>query len=83
MINSYWTSSKRELLPYKKNEIEKCLYSEDFDEQYFLYLVKDFRELRKEIEDEEQKMNKKLNNSKKDIRNIEEVLDDLIKRIKK
>lgn len=59
------------------------MYSDDFDEQYFLYLVKDFRELRKEIEDEEHKMYEEQNNSKKDIKNIEEVLDDLIKRIKK
>ena len=81
--NSCWSSTKRELLPYRKNEIEKCLYSENFDEKYFLYLVKDFRKLRKEIEDEENKMNKELNNSKKDIRNIEEVLGDLIKKIKK
>lgn len=80
MINSYWFSSKRELLPYKKNEIEKYLYSEDFNEQYFLYLVKDFRKLRKEIEDEELKMNKELNNSNKDVRNFEDVLDNLIKK---
>ena len=79
MINSYWFSSKRELLPYKKNEIEKYLYSEDFNEQYFLYLVKDFRKLRKEIEDEELKMNKELNNSDKVKGNFEDILNNLIK----
>lgn len=81
--NSCWSSTKRELLPYRKNEIEKCLYSEDFDEKYFLYLVKDFRKLRKEIIDEEHKMNEEYNNSKKNAKNFEEVLSDLIKGIKK
>lgn len=83
MINScYGYSIYRELLPYKKNEIEKYLYSDDFDEQYFLYLVKDFRKLRKEIADEEKKMDEEYNHKDENIKNIEEVLDGLIKRIK-
>ena len=83
-INScYGYSIKRELLPQQKNEIEKYLYSEDFDEQYFLYLVKEFRKLRKEIIDEEHKMDERYNNSKKYAKNFEEILGDLIKKNKK
>lgn len=74
-----FSSIKNELLIERKKDIEKYLYDEDFNEQYFLGLVKDFRKLRKEILDEEYKMFVKLN-GKQINRNFEEVLDNLIKR---
>lgn len=66
MINSYCNSDinvgfyspMNELLIERKKDIEKYLYAEDFNEQYFLGLVKDFRKLRKEIKEEENKMYK-------------------------
>ena len=74
-----FSSIKNELLIERKKDIEKYLYDEDFKEQYFLGLVKNFRKLRKEILDEEYKMFVKLN-GKQINRNFEDVLDNLIKR---
>ena len=74
-----FSSIKNELLIERKKDIEKYLYDEDFNEQYFLGLVKAFRKLRKEILDEEYTMFVKLN-GKQINRNFEEVLDNLIKK---
>lgn len=74
-----FSSIKNELLIERKKDIENYLYGEDFNEQYFLGLVKDFRKLRKEILDEEYTMFVKLND-KQIYRNFENVLDNLIKK---
>lgn len=74
-----FSSIKNELLIERKKDIENYLYGEDFNEQYFLGLVKDFRKLRKEILDEEYTMFVKLND-KQIYRNFEDVLDNLIKK---
>ena len=74
-----FSSIKNELLIERKKDIENYLYGEDFNEQYFLGLVKDFRKLRKEILDEEYTMFVKLND-KQIYRNFEDILNNLIKR---